>query len=80
MAIYLVKKTDVVAAHRFFLKVQGKNVPVITDVVERADGTVWIVAPTNGRPQSLLTFDQTVACLIMIESANGTLIKNERIV
>jgi hypothetical protein len=80
MSVSFVKKTDVKSAHRFFLNRQGKNVPVIMDVVEREDGTVWIVSPLGGRPQSRLSFDDTVSSLVMIESANGTLRRQERLV
>jgi len=80
MAVDLMKKSHTIAAHRFFLSGQGQNVHVITDVVQRADGTVWIVSPKMGQRRSALDFIDTVASITMIESANATLVKSARLV
>ena len=67
MAVDLEKKTDVQAAVRFYVQRPGDNVPVITDIIERGDGTVWIVSPLGGQGRSRLGFDDTVAAFHLIE-------------
>lgn len=67
MAVDLGKKTDVQAAVRFYVQRPGDNVPVITDIVERGDGTVWIVSPLGGQGRSRENFDNTVSAFHLIE-------------
>jgi hypothetical protein len=74
----MVKKTDIIAAHRFFLLRQGANVPVITDVVERGDGTVWVVSPLGGMGRSTLPFTDMVLAVEIIEG--DKVVKSERLV
>ena len=76
MAVSFEKKLGVSRAYRFFLAVPGGNVSVVTDIVEREDGTTWIVSPLGGISQSKMTYDETVACVTAIESANGSLKKS----
>lgn len=70
MAVDLRKKTDIVAASRFYLSRQGANVPVITDIVERADSTVWVVSPLGGMGRSTMDYSDTVSAFALIESDN----------
>lgn len=78
MAVSMVKKSDVVAAHRFYLMREGANVPVVTDVMERGDGTVWIVSPLGGIGRSRMGFDDTVLMIDMIEGER--VMREERLV
>lgn len=79
MTVRLEKNTDIARAYRFYLSVPGGNVNVVTDIIERADGTVWISSPLGGFNQSRMTYDETVACVTAIESANGSLKKSGEI-
>lgn len=67
MAVDLRKKTDIVSATRFYLNRQGANVAVITDIVERADSTVWVVSPLGGMGRSTMGYDDTVSAFHLIE-------------
>lgn len=78
MAVSMIKKSDIVAAHRFFLNRQGANVPSVTDVMERGDGTVWIVSPLGGIGRSKMGFSETVLMIELIEGDNVA--RDERLV
>ena len=67
MEVDLVTKHAVEAAVRFYMQRPGAHVPVITDIIERGDGTVWIVSPLGGQGRSRLGFDDTVAAFHLIE-------------